>query len=86
MRLLAETGLAGFVLFIAFWLGLLAEALSALRRDESWLKMLGAAGIFTLAALALMAFTQDSFAMPELWVNLGILCGLLVKESTAHDQ
>ncbi len=75
VRLLAETGLAGFALFIAFWLGLLAEALSRLRREEDWLKMLGAASIFTLAALALMAFSQDSFAMPDLWVNVGILCG-----------
>jgi O-antigen ligase len=76
VRLLAETGLAGFALFIAFWLGLLADALTALRKNAPWLKMLGTASIFTLAALALMAFTQDSFAMPELWVNLGILAGI----------
>jgi O-antigen ligase len=75
VRLLAETGLAGFALFIAFYLALLAEALGVLRASSPAARWLGAAGLFTIAAVALQGFSQDSFAMPELWVNLGIMAG-----------
>ncbi|GAB4502534.1 MAG: hypothetical protein Fur0035_20880 [Anaerolineales bacterium] len=75
VRLLAETGLIGFSLFAAFWLSLLAEALALLRKSGS-ARALGLAGLFTLAALALQAFSQDSLALPELWLNLGVLAGL----------
>ena len=76
IRLLAETGLVGFVLFMAFWLGALADALDLLRRKSDFARFLGASGLFTLAALAFQSFSQDSFALPELWLNLGILTGV----------
>jgi O-antigen ligase len=76
VRLLAETGLVGLALFGAFWLGLLADALEALHRPTNLGRFLGTAGLFTLAALALQAVSQDSFALPELWLNLGILAGV----------
>jgi O-antigen ligase len=75
VRLLAETGLVGFALFIAFYLALLAEALSVLRQPAPAARWLGAAALFTIAAVALQGFSQDSFAMPELWINLGLLAG-----------
>jgi O-antigen ligase len=76
VRLLAETGLAGLALFVAFWLGILADGLSALRRNTTFSRFLGAATIFTLAALVFQSVSVDSFAMPELWLNLGILAGI----------
>jgi O-antigen ligase len=74
VRLLTETGLAGFALFLAFYLAIFAEALSLLRGSKAacWL---GAAGIFALVAVMLQGISQDSFAMPEMWINLGILTG-----------
>jgi hypothetical protein len=33
-------------------------------------------GIFSLAAVALQGISQDSFALPDIWINLGILAGL----------
>lgn len=74
VRLLTETGLAGFVLFLAFYLAVFADALSLLRGAEA-ARWLGAAGIFALAAVMLQGISQDSFAMPEMWINLGILVG-----------
>jgi O-antigen ligase len=74
VRLLTETGLIGFVLFLAFYLTLLAEALSLLRGPAA-ARWLGAAGIFALTAVLLQGVSQDSFAMPEMWVNLGLLAG-----------
>ena len=74
-RLLAETGLLGFALFIAFYLGLLADALELLRKKAPAARWLTAAALFAFAAIALQGFSQDSFAMPEIWINLGLLAG-----------
>lgn len=88
VRLLAESGLAGFAVFVAFYLALLAEALGLLRESALPATWLGAAALFTIAAVVLQGFSQDSFAMPELWINLGLLVGaagswgkMLVKEN-----
>lgn len=71
-RLLAETGLVGLALFGSFYLAMLADALELLKK-RPWL---GAAGLFALTAIVMQGFSQDSFAMPELWLNLGILAGV----------
>lgn len=75
VRLLAETGLLAFALFVAFYLALLADALGLLRATAPAARWLAAAGLFTFAAVALQGFSQDSFAMPEIWINLGLLAG-----------
>jgi O-antigen ligase len=74
VRLLTETGLPGLVLCLAFYLTVLAEALRLLRGPSS-ARWLGVAGIFSLFAIMLQGISQDSFAMPEIWINLGILVG-----------
>lgn len=78
-RLLAETGLVGFVLFIAFQLNLLGETLSLLRRREDWARFAAVAGVFAWVAVALYNFTQDSFTTPNIWLVSGILVGLSAK-------
>jgi O-antigen ligase len=72
VRLLAETGLVGFTLFVAFYFSVLADALDLLGKKE---RFLGAMGLFALTAIVLQGFSQDSFAMPEIWLNLGVLTG-----------
>jgi len=74
VRLLAETGIAGLVLFLAFYMALFADALN-LHCGSRPARWLGAAGIFTLVAVMLLGNSQDSFAMPEMWINLGMLAG-----------
>jgi hypothetical protein len=54
---------------------LLADALSALRHGTLW-RYLGIAAIFTWIALLVYNMTQDSFAIPNIWINLGILAGM----------
>jgi O-antigen ligase len=76
VRLLAETGLCGFFLFIAFQFSLLGDALAALRHPSAAWQYLGVASIFAWLALILYNLTQDSFAVPNLWINLGILAGM----------
>lgn len=76
VRLLAETGLFGFVLFIAFLFNVLGETLSLFKRNEPWARFALVAGVFAWAAIALYNFTQDSLTTPNIWIVPGILVGL----------
>lgn len=75
VRLLAETGLVGFVLFLIFQFSALGDALSMLRRNDI-LRFLGVAGLFACIAIALYNVTQDSLATPNIWLIPGILAGM----------
>jgi O-antigen ligase len=77
VRLLAETGLFGFVLFVAFLFSVLGDSLLALQRKTSLGRYLGIAGVFSWIAIGLYNITQDSFAIPNIWINFGILAGLM---------
>lgn len=81
VRLLAETGLPGFLLYVSFLFAMLAYALKGLRQAESFLRFVGAAGFFSAAAIAAQGISQDSFAMPEMWINLGMLAGVIALKS-----
>ncbi len=78
VRLLSETGLIGFFLFLAFQFSLLADAFTALNQKSALWQYLGIASVFTWVALIFYNMTQDSFAIPNLWINLGILVGISV--------
>jgi O-antigen ligase len=75
VRILAEGGLLGFSFLLAFLFGLLGDALSFLRKP-GLLRFLGIAGLYSWLAISLYNITQDSFATPNIWVNLGILVGM----------
>lgn len=81
VRLLAETGLIGFVLYLAFQFNILGEMLSLYKREELWARFAMVAGVFAWLAIALYNFTQDSLTTPNLWVLPGILVGLAVHQS-----
>jgi O-antigen ligase len=72
-RLLAESGLLGFTVFVA-WLWVLWRTARVLRRREDPLtRTLGWMGAFVLIALILEGFSVDSFGLPYLWFSLGLL-------------
>ena len=75
-RLLAETGLIGFFLFIAFQFSILGDVLSALQKKTALMRYLGIAGLFSWFAITMYNATQDSFATPNIWINLGIVAGM----------
>lgn len=89
VRLLAETGLIGFFVFIAFLFSVLGDALRALQSKTTLGRYLAIAGIFSWFAVALYNVTQDSFATPNIWINFGILVGMtaftLQSEKTFHS-
>jgi O-antigen ligase len=73
VRLLAETGLVGFALFLAWLVVLWFSARRLQGSGRSNAAMLGVAGQFTLVALILEGFSIDTFALPYLWVAFGLL-------------
>ena len=73
IRLLAETGLVGFCTF-AVWLGLLAITSLKLRLIGTRLqRMVAVAALLALTAQLLEGFSLDTFALPQLWIILGLL-------------
>jgi hypothetical protein len=78
-RLLAETGLIGFFVFFAFLFSVLGDALIAFKNGSAFMRFLGVMGLFSWIAILIYNATQDSFAIPNIWINFGILAGV-----TAH--
>lgn len=76
VRLLAETGLIGFFLFIAFQFYVLGDTLSLYLRGETWARFAAIAGAFAWFAIAFYNFTQDSLTTPNIWLVSGIMVGL----------
>lgn len=84
VRLLAETGIVGFSSFIA-WCYVLIRSSWSMRLDKTPLfKMIGWGGLFILIAFVFEGFSIDSFALPYLWVSLGIVSAsaTLLRNST----
>jgi O-antigen ligase len=75
VRLLAETGIAGFACF-AVWLYFLWRAARLAEADGNAppiIRTFAAAGTFALLALLFEGFSVDSFALPYIWLALGWL-------------
>lgn len=76
VRLLAETGLAGFWFFMAFYLGALAQAGRLLHSRDGFLAFAGAGGLCAWFSVVVLGFSQDSFAIAAIWLPLGMVGGL----------
>jgi hypothetical protein len=72
LRLLAETGMVGFSLFIGWLVSLLPTLIKKIRNQCSSVSVFGWMGCFVLVALLLEGFSIDSFAMPYWWISLGL--------------
>jgi hypothetical protein len=76
-RLLAETGIFGFILYFSFLFTVLGDSLIGLQNNKLSIRYLGIAGLFSLIAIALYNNTQDSFATPNIWLIPGIMAGIM---------
>jgi hypothetical protein len=84
VRLLAETGVVGFSAFIA-WFYVLFRLSWFIRLSKNPLfRMIGWSGLFVLIAYFIEGFSTDTFALPYLWVSLGIVSavGALIRISS----
>jgi O-antigen ligase len=76
VRLLAETGLIGFFLFLAFQFYILGDILSLYLFKQPWQRFAAVAGVFAWLAITFYNFTQDSLTTPNIWLVSGIMMGL----------
>lgn len=85
IRLLAETGVIGFVTFVAWLYSMMLEARSLQRSSSATRRTLGMAGLLSLLALLFEGFSLDTFALPHLWVMLGLVTAALPKKTTTGN-
>jgi hypothetical protein len=74
--LLAETGLMGFWIFMAYYLSILGSIRRMLISNRGYLVYTGVAGLFIWLAVAFRNLTQDSLTFPVMWASLGIIAGM----------
>jgi len=75
VRLLSETGIVGFYVFLG-WLYLLVKSARLVRHSlDPTLQIIALAGLLALIAFIGEGFSIDSFAMPYFWVITGLLSG-----------
>jgi hypothetical protein len=72
-RLLAETGITGFALFIC-WCYILWHSAQVLRgQKDRLMRMIGLAGSFVLIGFIVEGFSLDTFALPYYWFSFGLI-------------
>lgn len=72
-RILAETGFVGMATFTAFLLAVLGCGLYLLFSPGKENRYWGSAGILGLIAFAMVSFSFDSFAIPNMWIVFGLI-------------
>jgi O-antigen ligase len=73
IRLLAETGIVGFLFFVTWILFIVRWTWKMLLHRRTYASMVVLAGTISLIALIFEGFSLDTFALPHLWVMLGFL-------------
>jgi hypothetical protein len=75
-RLLAETGLVGFSLFLSWLYILFQSSRFSHHHKDTTVKTFALAGQLALLAFIGEGFSIDSFAMPYLWVITGLIAAI----------
>jgi O-antigen ligase len=76
-RILAETGLVGFVLF-SWWFVTMGLGAAALWRKGAGLqRYLGLAGVLAFITQVVEGFSLDTYALPQLWLVFGLTTAAL---------
>lgn len=85
VRLLAETGLVGFALFLGWGYSLWQTVVHLRGALTGFVRMFGWAGSFVLIGLLVEGFSVDSFALPYYWVSLGLVVGAFIHAVRQRD-
>jgi O-antigen ligase len=73
IRLLAETGIVGFSLFVIWILTILIMSMRLMQARDRLEKALGFAGILGIGALLVEGFSIDTFGLPYYWILFGLV-------------
>ncbi|MCJ7536157.1 MAG: O-antigen ligase family protein, partial [Anaerolineales bacterium] len=88
IRIMAEMGIIGLTTFIAFIMAILGSALYLWFSPDIEVKFWGIGGLLGLIAFGLVAFSFDSFAIPNMWVVFGLITAamrLARNKNTSED-
>lgn len=86
VRLLAETGMLGFSIFVS-WLILMGKTAAVLwNHSNPIIRTAAVAGALTLAALLMEGMSVDTFAFPYYWLSLGWLTSAVVIEKNLKSN
>ncbi len=85
VRLLAETGLAGFVAFFAFWQSVFQEGVRLFVSQDDEMTFWGMGAVLGFAALLLFAISFGSFAVADMWVFLGLVTAAALVQRQARE-
>lgn len=77
LRILAETGVLGLAAFLAFVIAILGSALALRISPYPAARYWGTAGLYALIAFVFLAFSFDSFAIPNMWIAFGFITAAL---------
>lgn len=80
LRIMAETGMLGLMTFITFIIAILGCALYLWFSPNSEVKFWGVGGMLSLIAFGLVAYSFDSFAIPNMWVVFGLITAAMRME------
>ena len=72
VRLLAETGILGFSLWLIWYIILWFTARHLYKQENAQIRTIGLAGCFVLVSFLLEGFSIDSFALPYFWIATGL--------------
>jgi len=73
VRLLAETGVVGFLVFV-LWLVMMGLGAARLARSSAViLRVVGLSALLALGTQVFEGLSLDSFALPQLWIVLGLV-------------
>lgn len=86
VRILSETGMVGFTLFMSWLIVLWMSARKLGKTENATIKAIGLSGQFVLIALLFEGFSLDTFALPYMWVSLGILIAVFVLRRQPYVQ
>jgi len=73
LRIMAETGLVGLGTFLAFIVAIFGCTLYLWLSVDMETRYWGTAGLLAMMAFSMVAFSFDSFAIPNMWVVFGLI-------------
>jgi hypothetical protein len=73
VRLLAETGIVGFSTFLTWCIVVFRSAWSLRTNTSHLFRIVGWFGLFVLISFVIEGFSTDTFALPYVWMSLGIV-------------
>jgi O-antigen ligase len=86
IRLLAETGIVGFLVFLLWLILMTRDAWSLYKKGKGLQVVVGFAGLLALLAQILEGFSLDTFALPQLWIMLGLLTATCSIRNASHSS